>query len=55
MKKKRVALKEAEWRLVLQALNELRTSLISQGHYTDVPDEVMAKIIKAPVKKIRAI
>ncbi len=55
MKKKRVALKEAEWRLVLYALNELRNSRIAEGRYTDVPDDVITKIIKAPVKKLRAI
>jgi len=32
-------------------MNELKTELISEGRYTDVVDEVMMKIIKAPVRK----
>jgi hypothetical protein len=53
MKKTRISLKEAEWRLMLHALNELRTSLIAEGRYTDIVDEVMLKIIKAPVRKVK--
>jgi len=51
--KKRIHLNEAEWRLVLYALNELRTELINEGRYTDVVDEVMMKIIKAPIRKVK--
>ncbi len=54
MKKKRVALRETEWRLVLYALNELRNSRIAEGRYTDFIDELMVKIAKAPVKKVRS-
>ena len=53
MKKKWIALNEAEWRLVLHALNELRTSLINEGRYTDTVDEVMLKIINTPVSKLK--
>jgi hypothetical protein len=53
MKKKWIALNEAEWRLVIHALNELRTSMIAEGRYTDVIDEVMIKIINAKVRKIK--
>jgi len=53
MKKKWVYLNEAEWRLIIYALNELRTSLINEGRYTDVVDEVMLKIINAPIKKVK--
>ena len=53
MKRKWIALNEAEWRLVLYALNELRNRLIAEGRYTDVVDEVMTKIINAPVKRIK--
>ena len=49
MKKTRIRLNEAEWRLLLYALNEL----ISEGRYTDVVDEVMMKIIKAPIRKVK--
>ena len=51
--KKRVLLNEAEWRLVLYALNELRTDLINEGRYTDVVDELMLKITKAPIRKVK--
>ena len=53
MKKKWVVLNEAEWRLVLHALNELRTSLIAEGRYTDTVDDVIIKIVSTPVKKVR--
>jgi hypothetical protein len=53
MKKKWVALNEAEWRLVLHALNELRTSLIAEGRYTDTVDDAIVKIVSTPVKKVR--
>jgi hypothetical protein len=51
--KKRIHLNEAEWRLVLYALNELRTELINEGRYTDVVDELMLKITKAPIRKVK--
>ena len=48
-----LSLNDAEWRLSLYALNELRTRLISEGRYTDVVDKVILKIISAPIKKIK--
>ena len=53
MKKIRIQLNEVEWRVLLYALNELKTELISEGRYTDVVDEVMLKIIKAPIRKVK--
>jgi len=53
LSKKWIELNEAEWRLILHALNKLRTDLINEGRYTDVVDEVMLKIINAPIKKIK--
>jgi len=53
MKRIWVSLNEAEWRLLLYAMNELRTSLIAEGRYTDVVDEVIMKIINAPVRKVK--
>ena len=53
MKKTYVYLNETEWRVILYALNELRTRLINEGRFTDVIDEVMMKIMNAPLKKIR--
>ena len=53
LKKKWIVLNENEWRFILHALNELRTSLIAEGRYTDVVDEVMLKIINAPIRKVK--
>ena len=52
-KKTRISLNEAEWRLLLYAINELKTELIN-GRYTDVVDEVILKIIKAPIRKVKS-
>ena len=51
MKKTYYSFNETEWRLVLSAMNALRNDLISKGRYTDVVDEVILKITKAPIKK----
>ena len=48
---KTITLNEAEWRCILYAINRLRNELISEGRYTDVIDEVILKIINAPVKR----
>lgn len=53
MKKNKVYLNEAEYKHIIYALNELRTKLINEGRYTDTVDEVMAKIIKAPIKNVK--
>ena len=52
--KKCIALTEAEWRLILYALNELRNSLIAEGRFTDTVDDVMMKIVNAPIRKVKA-
>ena len=54
MKKKWVYLNQEEWRFVLYAMNEFRNSLISEGHFTDVVDEIIIKIINAPIKKLNS-
>ena len=50
---KKITLNEAEWRLVIYALNKLRNSLIAEGRYTDTVDETLLKIINAPVRKVK--
>ena len=52
--KKKIYLTEPEWRYLIHSLNALKTKLIREGQYTDTVDEVMLKIIKAPVKKVKA-
>ena len=52
MKKKyRIALDDSEWKIVINALNDLRNSLIQQGRYTDAVDDIMIKIINTKPKR----
>ena len=50
---KNITLTEAEWRCVIHALNKLRNNLIAEERFTDVVDEVILKIIKAPVRRVK--
>ena len=52
--KKKIYLTQVEWRYLIHSLNALKTKLHSEGQYTDTVDEVMLKIIKAPIKKVKA-
>ena len=38
---------------VINSLIDLRNNLISQGKYTDIIDELLVKLMKAKVKKIK--
>lgn len=40
---------------LLQSLVELKNQLIQQGRYTDCIDEIIFKVINAPVKKLKVI
>ena len=52
MKKKRyITLDDYEWKIVINALNDFRNSLIQQGRYTDAVDEIMIKVINTKPKK----
>lgn len=51
MKKYRLTLTYDEWRTVINALNDLRSSLIREGRYTDPVDDVMIKVINAKTKR----
>lgn len=42
-----------ERRTVISSLIDLRNELISQGKFTDVIDELLIKLTKAKVKKIK--
>lgn len=50
-KKYLIDLDDYEWRIVINALNDLRTSLIREGRYTDAVDDVLIKIIEAKQRK----
>ena len=44
-----------ERNLLLHSLVELKNQLIQQGRYTDCVDELIFKVINAPVKKLKVI
>lgn len=50
-----LALDTAEWRLIIDSLNNLRSKLISAGKYTDAVDELLIKFSSAKVKKFKVI
>ena len=50
-KKYRIVLDDSERKIIINALNDLRNSLIQQGRYTDAVDEIMIKVINAKPKK----
>ena len=43
-KKRYLYLTETEWRVVLMALNRLRSKMIAQERYTDAVDEIIMKM-----------
>lgn len=50
-KKRYIALDDSEWKIVINALNDLRNSLIRQGRYTDAVDDIMIKLINTNPKR----
>ena len=42
-----------ERRTIINSLIDLRNELISQGRYTDIIDELLIKLTKVKVKKIK--
>ena len=50
-----LVLDDFEQGVVIRALNDLRTDLISDKRETDAVDEVLLKVCKAPTKKIKAV
>lgn len=42
--KRYLYLSDAEWRVLLVALNKMRSKLIAQGRYTDVVNEIILKM-----------
>ena len=43
-RKRYLILTENEWRMVMMALNKMRSKLIAQGRYTDAVDEIIMKM-----------
>ena len=54
-KKYHIALDGYERGVIVNALNEMRNSLLQKGRYTDAVDEVLMKIIDAKTKKFKVI
>lgn len=50
-KKRYIALDDSEWKIVINALNDFRNSLIQQGRYTDAVDDIMIKVINTKPKR----
>ena len=50
-KKYIIAFDDYERRIVVNALNDLRNSLIQQGRYTDAVDDLMIKVIDTKPKR----
>ena len=48
-----IYLTPGERRTVINSLIDLRNDLISQGKYTDLVDELIIKLTKAKVKRIK--
>ena len=51
--KYQISLTAEKRRAVINSLIDLRNNLISQGMYTDLVDELLIRISKAKVKKIK--
>ena len=41
--------------ILLQSFVELKNQLIQQGRYTDCVDELIFKVINAPIKKLKVV
>lgn len=48
-----IAIDEYERRIIINSLNNLRNKLITDGRYTDAVDDVLVKVMKAPIKKFK--
>lgn len=48
-----IAIDESERRIILNALNALRNKLLAQDRYTYAVDDVLIKVVNAPIKKFK--
>ena len=53
MKKYHVYLTYEQRRLLLDSLIDMKNKLIRTGHYTDAVDEIIIKVTKAKIKRVR--
>ena len=52
-KKIRLTLNDHEYRIVINAINDMRNMLIQERRYTDAVDELLLKVFNAPTKRIK--
>ncbi len=52
-KKIRLTLNGHEYRIVINAINNMRNRLIQEGRYTDAVDELLLKVVNVPTKRIK--
>ncbi|MFQ9586064.1 MAG: hypothetical protein ACLRZS_06290 [Mediterraneibacter gnavus] len=52
-KKYYLAIDDYECRVIIDSLNNFRNKLIADGRYTDAVDELIIKIVHAPIKKFK--
>ena len=52
-KKNHLYLDSQEKTLLLHSLVELKNQLIQQGRYTDCVDELIFKVVNAPIKRMK--
>lgn len=50
-----IYLDSQERTILLHSLVELKKQLIQQGRYTDCVDELIFKVINAPIKKLKVV
>ena len=57
MMKKRhyLYLSESEHRVLIRSLVQMKNKLIQQGRFTDCVDDLILKVLSAPVKRIKYI
>ncbi len=48
-----ISIDEYEWRIIISSLNNLRNKLIADGRYTDAVDDILVKVVHAPIKKFK--
>lgn len=48
-----IAIDEYERRIIINSLNNLRNKLIADGRYNDAVDDVLVKVVNAPIKKFK--
>ncbi len=52
-KKTHIYMDSQERTLLLHSLVELKNQLIQQGRYTDCVDELIFKVVNAPIKRMK--